>query len=185
MVLNLIPRPGTRFRKCLQCDKLFAPKRLNGTFCSKQCSCEKNSLAGAAAIKAKALYKPKTRKDGYVRIYDKETGTWVYEHRYVMEQYLDRKLMSTEVVHHINENPSDNRIENLALCASLSDHIKTHHAHWGQGTPKPWLRRPHIPCIVCGTEFKAHKRDGREVLTCSTACSNRRRTAFGSESGTY
>lgn len=177
MVLNLVPSPNTRFRNCPQCDKLFIPKRSKGIFCSKQCSCAKNSLAGAAVVKAKALYKPKVRKDGYVRIYDKETNTWVYEHRYVMEQHLGRKLTRKEVVHHINENPSDNRIENLALCASLSDHVKTHHSHWGKGTPKPHLRRPNILCVICGSEFKAHKRDGREVLTCSIACSNRRRAA--------
>lgn len=34
------------------------------------------------------------------------------EHRYIMEQYLGRKLEQDEVVHHVNEDKTDNRIEN-------------------------------------------------------------------------
>lgn len=47
------------------------------------------------------------------------------EHRYVMEQYLGRKLSSTEVVHHINGDYRDNRIENLQIM-TLSEHSRLH-----------------------------------------------------------
>ncbi len=47
------------------------------------------------------------------------------EHRVIMENHLDRKLEKWEIVHHINENPKDNRIENLQLMTA-QEHGKIH-----------------------------------------------------------
>ena len=46
-------------------------------------------------------------------------------HRWLMEQELGRKLDRKEVVHHINENPLYNDVNNLRIM-SLSEHSKIH-----------------------------------------------------------
>lgn len=52
-------------------------------------------------------------------------GKTVELHRYIMEQHLGRKLIVNEVVHHINGDILDNRIENLQLMTD-NEHKSLH-----------------------------------------------------------
>lgn len=63
-------------------------------------------------------------KQGYaVDISDRSNK--IYQHRKVMEQYLGRKLLSEEIVHHIDGNKLNNDISNLEL-TNRSKHIDMH-----------------------------------------------------------
>src|SRR5687767_4992094 len=84
----------------------------------------------------------------------------VAEHRYLMEQYLGRKLTTDECVHHKNGNKTDNRLCNLEI-VDRAEHTKLHR----QIPPK--LR----VCENCGVEFTISKRfNYKERKTCSRKC---------------
>ncbi|KKK68349.1 hypothetical protein LCGC14_2944950, partial [marine sediment metagenome] len=105
---------------CLKCGKEFLIKRAGkkrgrGKYCSKHCVNWKGGFI---------------QHRGYIFIHKprhpRNNNGYIPYHRFVMEQYLGRILKSTEVVHHINSNLSDNKIENLKLFSSHSKHMKFH-----------------------------------------------------------
>ena len=54
------------------------------------------------------------------------------QHRNVVEDYLGRCLTLEEIVHHLNSKKSDNRVVNLVVFETNSDHMRFHkHARSG------------------------------------------------------
>ena len=56
----------------------------------------------------------------------RNNGVSSVEHRIIMERHIGRKLSDIEVVHHINGNKRDNRIENLQLLPDRATHNRIH-----------------------------------------------------------
>src|SRR3990167_5771588 len=54
---------------------------------------------------------------------------YIAEHRLVMEKKIGRYITPQEAIHHINNIPTDNRIENLELCESHGQHTIKYHSN--------------------------------------------------------
>lgn len=83
----------------------------------------------------------KIKTSGYILIQNTDhphhnKQGYVPEHRLVMEKHLGRYLHPKEVVHHINEIISDNRLENLQLFKNNGEHMSYH-----------CLKKPKLPLL--------------------------------------
>ena len=114
--------------KCDECGKEF--ERVNchirgqHNFCSRECQWKWHAKTNKRENHANwngGIY----HHDGYIFL-KQEDGTYKAEHRIVMEEKLGRKLDPHEIVHHLDENKSNNSPENLVVMDRL-EHAKLHH----------------------------------------------------------
>lgn len=188
-------------KKCLICNKEFMtyPSQ-NIQTCSKDCNNKNisNKLKGKLPQnwhptigfkkgKLNPMYHQHPQhfkgwiiQAGYKLIYMPEhpyssLNGYVRKSQLVMEEYLGRYLKPEEIVHHINFDKLDNRIENLHLFNNRAEHLKYH----------LFLRRIvrqalslgkliKYNCKLCGKEFLAHICHKR--IYCSKSCMYKGRT---------
>jgi hypothetical protein len=72
---------------------------------------------------------------GYIRI--RRGDDIILEHRAVVEESIGRPLDSSEIVHHVDENKTNNELDNLEVMSN-SEHAR-HHA-----------RKPTLIDLTCG-----------------------------------
>jgi hypothetical protein len=112
-------------------------------FCNKTCS-----NRWSARNRASTKYRRLTTK-GYVEVWNPthpmaQKSGYMMEHRLIMAEHLGRLLLPSEVVHHKNNDKTDNRITNLELLGKLD------HDRLSGATP----RYP-IVCPYCDHEIPA------------------------------
>lgn len=133
-------------KPCEMCGEPFVNKKhKDARFCSRTCSNRwiaprrKSSRGFVVSKKGYILVRapghPMASKEGYLM-----------QHRLVMANHLGRMLDPSEVVHHLNEDKADNRIDNLEVL-----HKRVH-----DRLPKPAIKP--ICCPHCGETIQVSGR---------------------------
>lgn len=101
---------------CLNCGIVFKSNR--NKCCSRKCSDENRVKTGINKRNGFWL------ENGY-RVLNTHDGNGIKEHIKIMQDFIGRELKENEVVHHINLDKLDNRIENLQIM-TRSEHSSLH-----------------------------------------------------------
>ena len=163
---------------CLVCNKTFQVKNYRkdtAMFCSYICAGKhkylkvKDSFVHGMNGSNHPMWKGGEilNSQGYILVYSpnhpyKDKRNYIREHRLVMEKYIGRFLLPSEVIHHINGIKTDNRIENLKI-VSNEEHSRN---HCYQRKKKGHLLRD---CLFCGKEFSTYPSLNR-IKCCSMSC---------------
>lgn len=113
---------------------------------------KKISEMGKARTRDKnPMWKGGHTSEGYPVVY--KNGRKMREHRYIMEQYLGRRLRTAEEVHHVDHNKFNNDINNL-IVLSKADHAKL---HWSELTEQEQSEKM--------AKLNEHNKQKRQELT--------------------
>lgn len=131
--LNALHRSNIKKRMtlfCRSCGKRFSVEphlKKQRRYCGKRCANVHLGKIGARCGSNNGHWKGGLSKTslGYLLVTHGKNAN-KYHHRVVMENHLDRRLGSHEIVHHINGNKQDNRVSNLCLM-TRAEHAR-HHA---------------------------------------------------------
>ncbi|MBS0654120.1 MAG: HNH endonuclease [Verrucomicrobia bacterium] len=102
------------------CPSILKLRKSGIKFCSQSCKITgmKTGITKWSFQKTKPY-----SSNPYIRT--QKNGIRMKEHRRIMEEYLNRKLLPNEHIHHINGDTKDNRLENLQIL-SPSEHSRVH-----------------------------------------------------------
>ncbi len=106
------------------------------------------------------IKKPYIDNVGYasVTVWNKGKGKRCLVHRLVAKAFID-DYADDKQVHHLNEDKTDNRLENL-IAMDMEKHMHLHKQIY------PIAKQ----CEVCGKEFVPHKTKRKRAKTCSYEC---------------
>jgi len=181
-------------KSCVTCGKQFLGQKHNSKYCSMKCmgvdrskqpiickKCGKKFRAQGTKRKycSNACYYSVDRhtgrqneviKKGYRLIYcpnhpNCDIKGYYPEHRLIIENSIGRILFWEEIVHHINHNKLDNRIENLKIMNRGAHKW----LHVRESTP-PLIYK--FFCKQCGKECSTPKKNSK---FCSRSCSIKHR----------
>ena len=120
----------------------------------------------------KKVYGPYTRKDGrkHVLVYESGQRQTISYPKWLMENYLGRKLAQNETVDHIDRDKTNDRFENLRVI-TRSKHASDDNRR---------VKLVEITCIGCGNKalkrpnyLRSNSKQGKAGPFCSKSCAGR------------